>query len=247
MKGTFAGANIKGTPSMKAWRVRKDLKTLRKRADVIGLQEFKWKWYWRVLGLLLPGWSSHPGKAKGLAHPVLGAQAVIWKRKLFKRVKVYTREGFDFAMDNSGIMDNRWIRAALLESREDGFTAWFLSTHFAVGGDRHGSAPRRRAFLDDNMVQFDAALADLRRTGYPIMGELDANIHRGTPAYIEFMKVLRHHGATVHGEHGVEFSFTIPGRHGEFVRVQPSRIPPSQLETDHEVRVLEWFGRAGKP
>lgn len=247
MKGTFAGANIKGTPSMKAWRVRKDLKTIRRKADVIGLQEFKWRWYWRVVGLLLVNWSSWPGKTKGLAHPVLGAQAVLWKRKLFKRVRVYTREAFDFAMDNGGIMDNRWIRAALLRAREDGFTAWFLSTHFAVGADKSGSSERRKAFLRSNLRELDKALADLRRTGYPIMGELDANIHRGTWAYRELMNILLHHGATVHGEHGVEYAFTIPGRKGEFTEVNASRIGTSQLETDHEVRLLRWVGHASKP
>lgn len=244
---TFACANIKGTPSMKAWRVRKDLKTLRQRADVIGLQEFKWAWYWRVLGLLLPGWSTHPGKAKGLAHPVLGAQAILWKRRIFKRVKVRTWEAFDFDMDNSGVMDNRWIRAALLKRRADSFTAWYLSTHFAVGGDRHGSAPRRRAFVEDNIVQLDKALTELRRTGYPIMGGLDANIHTGTPAYVRFRAVLEHHGATIHGEHGVEYTFTIPGWKGEFTQVRPSRIGTDDLETDHEVRLLRFQGRAGKP
>lgn len=247
MKGTFAGANIKGTPSMKGWRVRKDLRTLRGKADIIGLQEFKWEWYWRVLAALLVRWSTHPGKARGLAHPVLGAQAILWKRKLFKRVQVYTREGFDFRMENGGIMDNRWIRAVLLQARQDLFTAWYLSTHFAVGGDRADSPVRRKEFLRNNLFQLDQALADLRRTGYPIMGSLDANIHRGTWAYAQFMRIMEHHGATVHGEHGVEYSFTIPGRHGEFVDVQPSRIGTDQLETDHEVRLLRWVGHARKP
>lgn len=248
MNGTFAGANIKGTPAMKGSAVRHDLKVLRKKADVIGLQEFKWRWYWRILGALLVQWSSHPGKARGLAHPVLGAQAILWKRKLFKRVRVYTREAFDFSMDNGGIMDNRWIRAALLKAREDGFKGWFLSTHFAVGADRATSSDRRRAFMRSNLAQLDAALADLRRTGYPIMGELDANIHRGTWAYVELMRILDHHGATVHGEHGVEFAFTIPGfKGGEFTQVKASRIGAKNLRTDHEVRLLRWVGRAGKP
>ena len=247
MKGTFAGANIKGTPSMKAWRVRKDLRLLRRKADVIGLQEFKWAWYWRVLGALLVKWSTHPGKARGLAHPVLGAQAILWKRKVFKGVRVYTREAFDFNMDSGGIMDNRWIRAALLCARIDGFTAWYLSTHFAVQADRDTSTARRKAFMRSNLHEFDQALADLRRTGYPIMGELDANIHRGTWAYDQFIRILEHHGATLHGEHGVEYSFTIPGRKGEFTKVRPSRITPAQLETDHEVRVLEYEGHARQP
>src|SRR5690349_8796240 len=133
MKGTFAGANIKGTPAMKARAVRHDMRKLKNRADVIGLQEFKWRWYWQVLiALLGTRWSSFPGLRKGLASPSAAAQALLWKRRLFKRVKTYVAPAFDFRIDTSGIMENRFIRGVLLRARLDNFTAWFLSAHFVV-------------------------------------------------------------------------------------------------------------------
>lgn len=248
MKGTFAGANIKGTPSMKAKAVRHDMRKLKRRADVIGLQEFKWRWYWQVLiALVDTKWSSFPGLRQGLRAPSAGAQALLWKRRLFKRVGKYVVPAFDFRIDTSGIMENRFIRGVLLRARADAFTAWFLSAHFVVGGDEDKDGPTRKLLMRQNIAALDQALTYMRRTGYPIMGELDANIHRGTWAYVEFMKVMTHHGARMYGEHGVEYAFVIPGRKGRFTDVKPSRIKPDELATDHEVRLLEWTGHAGQP
>ena len=248
---TWAGANIKGTPAMKAKHVRHDLKVLRQSTDVFGVQEFKWRWYWQVAVTMLQmtGWAGWPGFKAGKRRPVVGAQAIFWKRKLFKRIKGYSDPAFDFKVDTSGIMENRWIRGALLRRRADAFTAWFLSAHFVVGGDNAGDGPTRKMLMQQNIAALDRALAHMRKTGYPIMGELDANIRPGTWAYPLFMKMLNKHGATLHGELGIEYSFTIPGRYGRFTKVRPSRISPDRLRTDHEVRVLDWEGEnlAGQP
>lgn len=243
MKATFAGANIKGTPSMRASSVRHDLKRLRKETDVFGVQEFKWIWYWRVVTALLVNWRTYPSKRKGILHPVNGAQAIFWKRRLFRRIRAHGAPAFDFSFSSRGIMNNRWIRAVLLEAREDKFRAWFLSTHFVVGGDNSKDGPRRKEFLHQNITALNDTLTVLRRTGYPIMGEIDANIHRGTWAYDEFMEMMNRHGAKFHGHHGVEYSFTIDGPKGKFTRVKSRVIPSNELRTDHEVRVLDWSGR----
>lgn len=246
MKGTFAGANIKGTPAMKAKAVRHDLKVLRQSADVFGVQEFKWRWYWQVAIALLSvagkRWSSFPGLQKGLGRPSEGAQALFWKRALFKRLRTYVAPAFDFRVDTSGIMENRYVRAVLLRARADAFTAWFFSMHMVVGADADGDSEKRKMLMRQNLAALDAALVHMRKTRYPIMGEFDGNIKPGTWAYVELMKVLSHHGATVHGELGVEYSITIPGPLGRFTKVKPSRITPDHLFTDHEVRVLDWEG-----
>lgn len=246
MRGTFAGANIKGTPAMKAKHVRHDLKVLRQSCDVFGVQEFKWKRYWQVAIAVLTvagkRWSSFPGLKKGLGRPSEGAQALFWKRSKFKRIKGYVRPAFDFRINTAGIMENRFIRGVLLRSKLDAFTAWFLSAHFVVGGDEKDDGPVRKRLMMENIAALDVALVFMRKTGYPIMGEIDANIRPGTWAYVELMKVLTHHGATVHGEPGVEYLFTINGRKGKFTKVKPSRITPDHLFTDHEVRVADWVG-----
>lgn len=247
MKSTFAGANIKGTPSMTARSVAHDMTLLMRTAGVFVVQEFKWKWYWKVAGILMAAaWGSFPGKTNGLGHPILGAQAIFWKRSLFTLVDTFSTPAFDFGLDNAGIMDNRWIRAALLKRKRDLFTAWYLTTHFVVGGDEAGDGPLRKKFMKQNIHRLDHVLTKLQNSGFPIIGELDANIHRGTWAYEEFIAMLRKHGATLHGEHGVEYAFTINGRYGTFTEVIPDVIPTSKLKTDHEVRVLYWNGTPRK-
>jgi|SRR5215216_4414578 len=243
MKATFAGANIKGTPSMKAPAVKHDLNVLRRIADVFVVQEFKWTWYWTTMVGVLVGWSSYPSHFLGTVRPIEAANAIFWKRKLFKKLKTFSRPAFDFDLDNAGIMDNRWIKAVLLQSKLDKFTAWYLTTHFVVGGDEITDSPRRRRFMGQNIERLDEVLEILQNSGYPICGELDANIHKDTWAYQNLMSVLRAHGAKVHGQHGVEYAFTINGRHGTWTDVKPSVIPTSQLKTDHEIRVLDWTGK----
>lgn len=242
MRATSAGANIRGTPPMPAPKVKQDLTVLKRVADIILVQEFRWSWYWRVMSLTLIGWGSFPGQVSGKDNPTNGGQAIFWKRRLFKLMDRYLAPAFDFALDNAGIMENRFIRAALLRAKKDGFTAWYLSTHFVVGGDESGDGSRRKVFMHQNIDALDKALTHMQRTGYPIMGELDANIHKNSEAYDEFMKMMRSHGATFHGEKGVEYAFTINGRRGTWTKVRPDTIPTSELNTDHETRLLHWTG-----
>lgn len=243
MKATFAGANIKGTPSMKAASVVHDMRLLMKTASVFVVQEYKWKWYWQAASALAGVlWGSFPGVKTGISAPIVGAQAIFWKRALWLKVHTFSYPAFNFREDNAGIMDNRWIRAVLLKSKKNGFTAWFVTTHFVVGGDEMSDGPQRKEFMQQNINRLDHVLEKLQNTGYPIMGELDANIHKGTWAYAEFMSMMHKHGAKFHGELGVEYSFTINGRFGTFTGVDASVIPTSKLKTDHEVRVLDFFG-----
>lgn len=243
MKDTFAGANIKGTPSMKAPSVMHDMRLLMNIAGVFVVQEFKWKWYWRVAGALMTTlWGSFPSTKDGLGNPIKGAQAIFWERKTWKKLRTFSYPAFEFSEPNAGIMDNRWIRAVLLKNKKGLFTSWFLTTHFVVGGDELGDGPQRKKFMQQNIDRLDYVLDRLQNTGYPICGELDANIHKGTWAYAEFMSMMHKHGATFHGDKGVEFSFTINGRHGTYSNVIPSVIPTSKLKTDHEVRVLNFTG-----
>lgn len=244
MRATFAGANIKGTPSMRASFVRHDLRVLKRNSDVFVVQEFRWPWYWRVAERVLDVlWNSFPAMAR-VRDSSKAAQAVFWKTALFKRVGRYKLPAFDFKTFHGGIMDDRWIRAALLRARSDGFTAWFLTDHFVVNGDGEGDDELRRRLLRQNIEQLDLALGHLVKTGHPIMGEIDGNIHEGTWAYGELMKVFRKYGAVIHGDHGIEFAFTINNDKGKFVKVRDSKIGVDKLKTDHEVRLLHWTGHS---
>lgn len=242
MKSTFAGANIKGTKAMKSSSVRHDLRLIKQKADIIGLQEFKWRSYWLVLISMLPGWASHPGKRRSVSRPVEGAQAVVWRRRMFKKLKVYSRPAFNFKQDNAGIMDNRWFRAVLLKRRADSFAAWFLSAHFVVGGDEGSDGPRRKAFMNQNLNALDQVLHQLKAGGYPIMAEIDANIRKDTWAYDRLREILKEHDATLYGAHGIEYAFSINNDRGSFRGVTNSIISDSKLDTDHEVRLLTWDG-----
>lgn len=248
MKATFAGANIKGTRAMPNASVRHDLDIVQNASDVFVVQEFKWSSYWKVFATLMGvAWASFPGKTRSLLRPVEGAQAIFWKKKLFKKLKTFSHPAFNFDLDNAGIMDNRWIRAVLLQDRQDRFTSWYLTTHFVVGGDQAFDGPKRKEFMKQNINRLDHVLTKLQNTGYPICGEIDGNIHKGSWAYALFMEMMHTHGATFHGELGVEYAFTINGRFGTFNKVVPTVIPTSRLKTDHEVRVLEFVGtRRGK-
>lgn len=235
-----AGANIKGTPAMRARAVRADLHTLRARADVVMLQEFRWPWYWTVAERVLGArrWSSVPGFRLGRARAVKGAQGIMWDRRAWRRVGSRSWPGFDFEVDTSGIMENRWIRAVLLEDRKTNQRAWFISAHFVVGGDRDGDGPVRRALLADNMRRFGSALDALAKTGHPIIGELDANIGRTSATYRRWARVLADRGATLYGEHGVEYLFAVDGVRVTVEPVKAWTIPTSELNTDHETRGL---------
>lgn len=228
---------------MRASFVRDDLRVLKKETDVFVTQEFKWPWYWRVAERVLDAfWNSSPRMAS--KSTIRCAQSVFWKASLFKKVDQYVQPAYDFSFETSEIMTKRWIRSVLLRAKSDGFTAWFLTAHFVVSGDRESSEPRRRALLKQNLHQLHLVLEHLTKTGYPIMAEIDANIHKDTWAHAELLKILERYSAEIHGEHGVEYAFTINGSKGKFVKVRPTKIGIGELHTDHEVRVLHWTGHS---
>lgn len=236
-----AGANIKGTPAMPAEAVRHDLKALRKRASVLMLQEFKWPWYWSAAARVLDGdmlWASSPSFAVGKDRPVTGAQGITWKGRTWKRVASRMWPGFDFSQSTAGIMDNRWIRAVLLEDRKTKQKVWFMSTHFVVGGDRWSDSDRRRDLLHDNIARMTAAIREIKGFGYPIVGELDANIARDSQAYVPWAKALTSVEAKVIGTPGVEYLFVVQGRKTRVDILRHWIIPTTKLRTDHETRGL---------
>lgn len=240
----FVGQNIKGTPAMKAQAVQHDLRVVKSRSDVAVLEEFKWPWYWttarRVLAVALPkskAWGAFPGFTKGLARPTDGAQAVTWKRSLYKRVGKRERVLHQGA---AGISETRWIRAALLEDRATGLRAWHGVTHFVVGGDRKGSGPKRRQIMAQDLRVLDAFLGDLAKTGYPVIFQMDGNVHKDSERFDDLLAILKRHGAKTHGERGIEYLWTMDGRHGSIVVEDDWTIPTKDLRTDHEGRGITY-------
>lgn len=235
------GANIKGTPSMRGSKVAADLKVISKKADVIVLQEFKWDWYWRVLGRVLAAyWGSWPGRKIGVARPVDGAQGILWRRKIWK--KIDTRKRL-LMRGRARISEHRYLRAVLLEDRLTGLRCWFMSTHFVVGGDEKGDSELRKQILRSNIAMLGAFLDKLAATGEPVWCELDANIHQGSEAYPLFMEMVKEHNLKIHGKHGVEYVLTGDGRDTDIVVVRDWEIGVGQLNTDHEVRGTNFYLR----
>lgn len=237
----FAGLNIKGTPAMSGRKVRHDLRVAKNHASVVVLQEFRWPWYWRSANRVLNRakkwrnrWASSPSYADGLARPVFGAQAVLWKRKPWKRRDTKQRVLHD---GEAGISETRRLRACLLEDRESGLAAWFGTTHFVVGGDNDGDGPVRRRMLQENMDRLDEFLADLVATGHPVVFQLDANIRASSDTYRQFRAMLAKHRAVLHGNKaGVEYLFTINAKKARVQVDKAWQIPTSALHTDHEGR-----------
>lgn len=238
---SFGGANIKGTPPMPAAFVRSDLRKLRRRLDIIALQEFRHRWYWTVLVALFGRWSSFPSPARALREPVYGGQGLLWKRSVVRRAASLVVPAFDFSLDNSGIMENRWIRAVLLEDCRTLLQCWYVSTHFVVGGDQAGDGARRQQFLRQNLHALDKVLTRCRRSGEPVVLELDANIHYGTWAYAALMAVVEKHHGRVVGAKGVEYLVVFDGLHTRVVVDDAYVISPKAagLHTDHEVRCID--------
>ena len=233
----FLGMNIKGTPSMRQSKVEHDLDIAKAKADVLVVQEFRWPWYFsaakKVMSSAEIAWGTSPGVNHGYVRPVAGAQGVMWLRERFKRLR--TRHALAHA-GVAGVSESRFLRACLLRDRETGIKGWFGTTHFVVGGDEFTDSNRRKAIMAGDLIALDKFLTGLKRGGHPILFQLDANIHKGSWAYAEFMRILRKHGATVHGEHGVEYLFTINGRKAQVEVRNDWIIPTSRLETDHEGR-----------
>lgn len=239
----IGGANIKGTPAMRGAAVEHDLEVLvDAHLSAFVVQEFRWRWYWIKALLVLVKraprgrrWASSPGMARGALRPVAGAQAVFWRRDVWRRRATRVRRLHDGA---AKISEARWIRAVLLEHKATGLLVWLWTTHNVVGGDNAGDSARRQGILANDLAVIDSFLRMLKATGHPVIGEFDANIRRTSAAYPRLMAIVRRHGLEVVGDHGVEYLLVGDGEDGSEVQVKAdSIIPTSRLETDHEVRV----------
>ena len=236
----FLGLNIKGTPAMSARAVAHDLRAAKRHASVLALQEFKWPWYWRQLGRVLPArgkrpWEAYPTHELGLARPGFGAQAILWSSAEWRRIgsrRALLHEG------EAGISETRWLRAALLADRQTGLHSWFGSTHFVVGGDRPEDGPIRQAMLGRDLDALDGFLALLTRDGHPVVFQLDANLRSSSgQTYQRFRAILKRHGAKLHGNpKGVEFLLSIDGDRTAVEVRRAWEVPTSELRTDHEGR-----------
>lgn len=233
----FLGMNIKGTPPMGRPAVEHDLNVARERCDVLVTQEFRWPWYFRaaktVLGAQTPNWGSSPGYGHGYLRPVAGAQSVKYRKDRFKRVR--TRRAL-LHKGVAGVSESRSLRAVLLKDRETGEKFWAGTTHFVVKGDEWHDTPLRKGIMARDLIAFDKFIGGLVKSGHPVFFELDANIHEGAWAYDEFTRILRKHGATIHGTHGVEYLFTIDGRKTAVEVKKDWIVKADDLKTDHEGR-----------
>jgi hypothetical protein len=238
----FAGANIKGNPSMSAAKVKGDIELLRRNCTVMVLQEFRWPWYWGSITQTLrenlaPArrWRTAPGMARGKAKPVYAAQAIAWHNGRWKRTERVRQ--YLLHKGVAQVSEARYLRAALLAEQETGMECWFGTTHNVVGGDAAGDSARRKAILGQDIERLHALLRELKKTGHPVVFQGDFNIHRDTWAYKDLMWMLKGMRARVIGEHGVEYLFVIDA-HSD-VKVEVAKdwvILPKRLNTDHEVR-----------
>lgn len=241
----FFGANIKGTPAMRGKAVEHDLEVLlAAAASVFVVQEFRWRWYWLRAALVLvkrqprgERWGSSPNMAAGLARPVRGAQAVFWRRSVWRRIETRHRL---LHTGHAGISESRYIRAVLLEHKATGLRVWVWTTHYVVGGDNASDGPLRRMIFGEDMLVTERFLRRLLETGHPVLGEMDGNVRKGSSAYGDFIAMLARLDLEVVGDHGVEWLLAGNGDDGEEVQVlREWIIPTGLLETDHEVRCAE--------
>lgn len=242
---TFIGANIKGTPAMRAAAVEHDLAVLRWLADLLVLQEFRWPWYWRAARRVMRRlrrrrrrWSSTPGFKNGLARPVFGAQACMWRSELWRRKDVRARLLHD---GEPKVSEDRFIRAALLEDRRvPELDVWIGSTHFVVRGDMAADPKVRRDIMARDLEVLDDFLGELVKTGKAVIFELDANLRPGSAVYPEFRRILKKHGARIVGHHGVEFLFVIDGDDVGVMVLKHFEVGVGRLKTDHEARGMHF-------
>lgn len=232
-KHRFIGANIKGTPKMQDASVRHDLKKIRRNASVFVAQEFKWPSYWRVADSVLKAWKSAP---KNFLTEALSAQPVFWDPKKWEVLDVRTTR---IHPETAGVSLARYGRAALLRCRKTGRTCWFFTTHLIVSGDMRHDPALRRGLLDSGIGNMAHFIAHLKRVlPAPIIGQLDANIGRGSAAMVGFQTTLKGLGARFVGEQHVEFLFVIDGEDTKVRVVNGWVIPAKRLRTDHEARGL---------
>lgn len=233
----FLGMNVRGTPSMSWRKVRHDLRVLKASSSVGVVQEFRWPWYWRQAAKVLQSkgsrWASSPSLRAGLGYPISGAQAVFWDRRIWRRHGTLTQR---LHAGQAGISEDRYLRSVLLEDKATGLRCWFGTTHFVVGGDRFTSEPQRLKLMEQDLRALDQYLGRLRVNNHPVIFQLDANIHTGTPVYKRLTALLEKHGARLHGDHGVEYLFSINGSKARVEPVNSWEIPVARLRTDHEAR-----------
>lgn len=250
----LAHANIKGTPKMRAEYVRSDLEVLAERAGILALVEFRWSYYWTILGRVLkmtvagdrrssgPRWRTFPGLARGIAAPVVGGQMFAWKADAWKRLKA---KSWVLHLGAAAISETRWIRAVVLADRsvELALRMTLLVTHNVVGGDNRSDADRREGILATDIDRIVKAVKWAKRRGHPVVLMLDANIRASSDIYATFIRrvVAELGGEIVGREDGVEYVIVYQGENGtRFVvdgtfEVQP-KAHGGPLNTDHEVR-----------
>ena len=234
----FAGANIKGTPRMRRRKVAEDLRTIRANADALALQEFRHRSYWLALAANLRSWGSFPSAASGLARPVRGAQALAWRRSIWRRRGSRIKR---LHRGRAGISEDRYLRAVLLEDKATGVRCWHGSTHFVVGGDDPTDGPVRRAMLEHDLERWAEFLDGLADTGHPVVWHMDANVHKGTRAHDRIVEVVTAHGGRILGEHGVEYLIVLPGNKARVGGVVLWRLRAGiVLNTDHEARGMTY-------
>jgi len=229
---------------MSAARVSSDLREIDRSFDSAVVCEFKWDYYWGRAKAILGAereWEANPSYNRGKARPVASAQASFWRNDIFDKRRGKTALCH---IGHAGISEMRLIRGTLLNHIDSGIKHWEVVTHFVVGGDEDGDGPKRKRILRANIRRFVRFLKRLKRTGHAIIGQLDANIHKGTWAYREFMKRMKEVDARFYGELGVEYLFVIDGKDVDVKVGKPIVILPKWrggvLETDHEARGFQY-------
>jgi len=239
----FVGTNERANPPMPLAHLEKDMERLSRAADSMVVQEFRLRSYWRrAASMMRAQWASSPTWTAGVLAPVAGGQPCFWRRDIFKRVR-------DGAWLMHGgirkISEDRYMRRAFLEHLDTGLRVWKLNGHCVVGADEEGGGPIRQDILyTQDLPALDRALERSLRGGWPLIGHIDANIHRGSAAYDDLMAIFDKHGARVIGEHGVEYLFVVDGRKARVIvgshRMVKPRHRGGKLWTDHEARVLRY-------
>lgn len=243
----FAGTNERGTPPMRKERVKADMDHLMKAFDSVVVCEFKWDYYWDALEDLFNRqgnrWASFPGVKQGKRMPVASAQPNLWNGAVFSRDK--SKRALCH-LGHAGISESRWFRASLLNHKASLLKHWELVGHFVVGGDQDGDGPKRKKILRNNIRRFVRFIRKLKKTGHAIIGQLDANIHKGGWAFPLWVREMKKVGAEFHGEMGIEYLFTIDSHSRTKIKVRKAfRVNPKKaggpLWTDHETRAIEYM------
>lgn len=241
------GQNIKGNPEMPPAHVAHDLLEVRSHADVVLAQEFEWASYWREFSRLLvnPDWRSFPNRAAGLAHPVQGGQPIFWRHRNNAGDRLLTADRswkWLLHQGQAGISDDRWIRAVELVDHHTGLGFIPVTTHLVVGGDEAKDGPKRRAMMHTDLAHLEHALRALKRTGLPVVLELDGNIHLHSEAWAHFHEIVDNLGGHTYGELGVEYLVVFPAATSNVTLVVDRvwTLPNDKLYTDHEGRGLSF-------